>query len=355
MASLNDRGVLSVRVMKAMAVARGSKTGALAFAESQRGWQDAASILKAAVTAEDMSSSLASTRVDFDWAAFLRPQTLVGRLPLVSVPFLVRLLLQSAGGTGDFIGEGRPIAVSKSTLQGDTLPQMKVAAINVVTRELLESSAPNAEVMLQRDLARANVSCLDKAFIDPENAGIADVKPASVLYGVSETSATGTNGAAVSNDLASLLQSISDNGSDLSGAHFIMPPKSAIYLSRLAGASGAFFPSLGVRGGSIWGVPVVVTAHATRSGSPGNGDSVIACIDANEIAIADDGVSEFSSSTVTSIEMSDAPTNETTDSATAANMVSMFQTHSAAVKMTRFVNWKARRSGMTAWFSTAAY
>jgi hypothetical protein len=53
--------------------------------------------------------------------------------------------------------------------------------------------------------------------------------------------------------------------------------------------------------------------------------------------------------------MLDNPTNNSGGGTTATTMVSMFQTESVAIRATRFINWKKKRSTAVAFIRNAAY
>jgi hypothetical protein len=60
------------------------------------------------------------------------------------------------------------------------MPFTKVAAISVVTEELLRFSSPSADRLVRDGLAGAVIARLDIDFIDPGKAAVANVSPASI-------------------------------------------------------------------------------------------------------------------------------------------------------------------------------
>lgn len=349
--SLNpDRGMLATRYLKSLAVAKGMPGTAAAFAAAQGRWHNRDEViaaLKAGVGALDRGDAdamLAAPGVDF--SDFIGPLTIMGRLQgLRRVPARVRVISQDAGFAGYWVGEGGPLPLSAGTLNGEVMDFLKVGAIAVVTAELLASSDPSAEAALSRELARAAVARMDVSFIDPSNGGVVDVSPASVTNAATPIPSSGSTLAAIDTDLDTAINALDTAGSDLAFAHWVMRPKTALYLSRLRGTGGNLaHPNITVKGGTLFGLPVIVSAHVANIGSPP--ESYIALVDASQITVADENMAELSLAKGAAIEMRDDPTNSST-TPTATNLVSLFQVESAALKMIRRVNWRLNRSGMT--------
>ncbi len=214
----------------------------------------------------------------------------------------------------------------------------------VVTKELVRSNDPTAEAVLSRELARAAVARLDVSFIDPTNSGVTDTTPASVTSSATPIPSGGSSLSAIDSDLGGAINALDAAGSDLAFAHWVMRPKTALYLSRLRGTGGALaYPGITVKGGVLLGLPVVVSAHITNVGSPP--ESFIALVDASQITVVDDNETEITTSTNASIQMDNSPTVDAA-AGTGASLVSMFQTESIALKAVRTVNWRLNRSGM---------
>jgi HK97 family phage major capsid protein len=71
------------------------------------------------------------------------------------------------------------------------MPLLKLAAMAVVTDELLRDTSPDAERVIIDELTRAQAVALDDAFVNPSNLGQVDsngqqVKPASILSGAAQ-------------------------------------------------------------------------------------------------------------------------------------------------------------------------
>lgn len=346
-ASPHLRGMTATRYLKALAAAKGDLPAAVAYALSQN-WKNTPDVplaLKAAMGAmntEDEAALLGP--VGTDYAEFLRPQTIIGRLTgLNRRPFRTRMVDQSAGTTAYWVGEQQPKPVTLAEFTGDTMPVAKVAAIAVFTEELAKSSEPSAESALSRDLNRAGAQAMDAAFIDPANAGIPDVMPASITNGAPSFVSSGATVANIDEDLAALIQSLVDAGSDLTFAAWVMLPRTAIYLSRLRGTSdGALsFPFVNAKGGTLMGLPVITSGNVPVSAASGSPSS-ITLLDAAQIAIADDGDSELSVTTQATVQMETAPETGATE------QVSLWQNNLVGLRAERMVNWKRRHPGVVA-------
>ena len=191
-------GLTAIHTVRALAIARGSINGAIAFAQGQ-GWRDADAVvqsIKAAVHATG-TDDFATSPAAVDLAEFVRPLSLLGKLPLLRmVPPRVRTIFGTAGVQAYWTGErGWRPASRMSFSAGDTLNPLSVTALLVITEELARSV--DGEGVMSRDLGAAVGAAIDAAFIDPTNSGISGEKPASVTSGVTALHSTGSTVAAV--------------------------------------------------------------------------------------------------------------------------------------------------------------
>jgi hypothetical protein len=100
-----------------------------------------------------------------------------------------------------------------------------------------------------------------------------------------------------------------------------------------------------------------VSNNDVASGSPLTADLIL-CVP-EEIYLSDDGNIAIDVSTEASLQMDSAPTVAVTGGSppapTAAQLVSMFQTNSMAVRAEREINWLLRRAASVAYIGGAAY
>lgn len=267
----------------------------------------------------------------------IRPRTIIGKLAQVRrVPFRVRMPAQVEGVKPGWTAEGRPILVGKGEFETLNLQHSKIGGIVVLTKELVESSDPKAELVMQRDLGAGIIEFSDQQFIDPTVAEIEDTSPASITHGAPEVESTGTTAAQVEDDFGKMAQSLIDAGVNLTDPYWIMSPATALHLTKLRGAGGTrIFPDVGLTGGTILEIPVIVSAGA---------GTTVVLLDAAEILLADDGL-ELTTAEHANLQMSDAPVDGE------ATMVSLWQLNLVAVKAVRFIRWRRRRDEAVVWMT----
>ncbi len=346
---LTPRGLAVARLYRALVMGHGDWAEARAFAEGQR-WTNTPTVvtaLRAAVEALDPTEQAAMMQpVAWDFAEFIRPMTIVGRLQgMRRVPFDVPMLRMEDGATASWAGEGAPMPISAASF-GETqvLKRAKCSAVTVVPEELARSSNPAAELALRDDLGRAAAQAIDTAFIDPSNAGGTE-RPASVTHGATTFNSTGGTLANVDADLRAMVDALDD----LTAAHWIVHPRTATALSLMRGTGGApAFPTINARGGMLLGLPAIVSANVpVVAGSPS--ETTIILLDADGIALADDNAADFEVARHASVVMDDAP------EAGAQQLLSLWQAGLAALRAQRWINWRARRSGIAAVLSGVSY
>lgn len=287
-----------------------------------------------------------------DFVEFLRPQTIIGRFAqngvpsLRRVPFRTRLISQTSGGAGYWVGEAKPKPLTKFDFSGTTLEPLKVANIAVASIESVRDSSPSADMIIRDQLAAALRERLDIDFIDPSKAASSGVSPASILNGSSNTAASSGNDAdAVRADIRTLFgMFISANNAPTSGV-WTMPATVALALSLMQNPLGqAEFPGIGMTGGSLFGLPVIVSEYVPTD----SGGSVVALVNAGDIYFADDGGIDVSMTTEASLEMSDTPADPV---AASTVLVSLFQHNMVGFRAERALNWARRRDSAVAYLT----
>lgn len=191
------------------------------------------------------------------------------------------------------------------------MPRLRCAAMVVVSDEWLRFGHRRYEEMIRNDLADGTAAALDTAFLDPTNAGVPDLKPASITHGADSRAATASPDA----DLKAMITAFAG---DLDRAVFIGSAKA------LASINSDRLPNVGARGGDIFGVPAI----AARGNA-----GTIALIDPTQIAFATDGV-ELANAEHASILMSDAPGSDT------FNRIGLWQRNLAAIRVHAYANWR---------------
>lgn len=360
-----EKGVPFARYAMAMTVAMGNRQVALEHVKANKRWMDqspqVAQFLMTAVGAGTRTASgwaddlVYAQNLTQDFVDILRPMTIVGRIPGIRrAPFNIRVGTKTSGTTGYWVGEGRPIPMSKFATGVLTLDRHKLAGLTSITEELALDSSPGAELLVRDDLRDSIIQLMDESFIDPDRAEVSGISPASVTNGVTPVAATGTSAAALRTDIATLFGKFITNELPLSGGVWITTSTVAVALSMMTNALGQpEFPTVTPEGGTFLGYPVIVSQSALTTTSPTGGNLLIFALP-REIYLADDGGVDISVSREASLEMSDAPTNRA-DNGTGASLVSMYQNDSLAVRAIRFVTWKKRRTGAVEFINDAMY
>lgn len=360
-----EKGVPFARYAMAMTVAMGNRQVALEHVKANKRWMDqspqVAQFLMAAVGAGTRTGSgwaddlVYAQNLTQDFVDILRPLTIVGRIPgLRRAPFNIRVGTKTSGTTGYWVGEGRPIPMSKFATGVLTLDRHKLAGLTSITEELALDSSPGAEMLVRDDLRDSIVQLMDESFIDPDRAEVSGISPASVTNGVTPVAATGTSAAALRTDIATLFGKFITADLPTSGAVWITTSSVAVALSMMTNALGQpEFPTVTPEGGTFMGYPIVVSQSALTTTSPTGGNLLILALP-REIYLADDGGVDISVSREASLEMSDAPANRA-DTGTGASLVSMYQNDSLAVRAIRFVTWKKRRTDAVQFINDAMY
>jgi HK97 family phage major capsid protein len=288
-----------------------------------------------------------------DFVEFLRARTIIGQFgqgnvpSLNRIPFNVRIGGQTTGGTAQWVGEGAPKPLTSFDFTATELRWAKVAAISVLTNELIRFSSPSAERLVRDGLAGAVVERIDTDFINPSKAAVANVSPASITNGATAIASSGITADAIRDDLRALWTPFITARNTPRTAVYIMNSHTALALSLMQNPLGQQeFAGLTMNGGMLNGVPVIVSDYVPYT----TAGSIVVLANANDIWLADDGQVTVDASQEASLQMDTAPTvNSATPTAIA--MVSMFQTNSTAFRAERYINWARRRSSGVAYLT----
>lgn len=315
--------------------------------------------MKAAVEAgTTLDSTWAAPLVEYqnfagDFVEFLRPRTIIGQFgqgsvpALNSVPFNVRIAGQTSGGNAYWVGEGAPKPLTAFDFTATELRWNKVAAISVLTNELIRFSSPSAERLVRDGLAAAVIERIDIDFIDPAKTAVQDVSPASITNGATSVPSSGTDADAVRADIQALWAPFIAARNAPRGAVYIMDSTTALALSLMQNPLGqSEFPGLTLNGGTFMGIPVIVSDYLASDSSGG----MVVLANASDIWLADEGQVTIDASQEASLQMLDNPTNNSA-TATATSLVSMFQTNSTAFRAERYINWARRRQSGVAYLT----
>jgi HK97 family phage major capsid protein len=340
-------GTAFARYVQALALSKGNLVQAANFAKRWKDTPHVETVLKAAMDAGTTTDATwASPLVEYQTMAsefidILRPETIIGKMVgLRRVPFNIRVGSKTQASTVGWTGQGLAKPVSELAFNAVTLGMAKAAGIVVITQELARSSSPAAEEVVRNDLRDSMIQFLDEQFISPSVAAVADVSPASITNGLTPVNSTGTTIALIDADVASAFGKFITAGLAPSKGVWIMNPMTALKLSlKRTSQDIKAFPDLNLLGGSWYGLPVIVSASVPVTAS---GGAIIVLADASEIFMADDGGVVIDVSEQASLQMNSTP------SAGAQSLVSLWQNNLIGVRAERFINWDRRRdAGVT--------
>jgi HK97 family phage major capsid protein/HK97 family phage prohead protease len=361
-------GIRFARVCKALGIARGNLVGAVQVAESLYPEDTPIhNVLKAAVAAGSTTNQpWAGALVSAEGAVFaeflehLRPQTILGKFgtggipALRSIPFRVPIGSQTSGGAASWVGEGIAKPLTYFEVAKTSLEPLKVAAIVVVTEELLRYASMPAEQWLRDQLVAALRERLDLDFIDPAITAIPGTRPASITNGVSTVTSSGSSADAVRADVAAVMGNFIAANNLATSSVWIMDANTALRVSMMTNTLGQtedFARNLSMAGGTFAGIPVIVSEYVGEfAGSPGA--SYVWLVAADQVFLGDEGGFNVDLSREASLLMDTAPTMSSggvgsPDAPVGAQLVSMYQTNSVALRAERTISWvKARASAV---------
>lgn len=290
-------------------------------------------VIKAAVGASTLDGALSNTPEALG-SAFVRlatPYTILGRLGLTRVPFSVPIHSGTPPSAFAWVGEGLPAPATKlSFTAGDALLPLKAAGIIILSGEVLKLSTPGSEDVVLADLRDAYVQWLDAQFCDATIAAVAGESPGSVTESVAAPiTSSGQTPAHAVEDLRALHALYVSGGASVRAAAILMSSANAVALHL---ADPQTFGGLRRDGGEVGGVPVVA--------SDAVGAQVV-MLDTSQVIMADDGAADLSISRQADVEMLDGALQQNGVTGTGAQMVSLWQSKLAAVRVERRINWRA--------------
>jgi HK97 family phage major capsid protein/HK97 family phage prohead protease len=350
-----EKGIAFARFTKSLAAAKGVRSEALSIAKSK--YPDDTKlhhVLKAAVNAGTTTDpQWAGALVEYqdfanDFVEFLRPQTIIGRFgqggipSLRQVPFNIRVPAQISGGAAQWVGQGKAKPLTKFDFESITFGFAKVAAISVLTEELIRFSTPSADVLVRNGLAESVIARLDADFINPAKAEEAGVSPASITNGIAGIPSTGNP----DEDASAAFGQFIDADLQPTGGVWLMSSTTALALSMRKNALGQKeYPEMTMLGGTFQGLPAIVSQYVGNQ---------LVLVNAPDIYLADDGGVAVDMSSEASLEMESAPTGDSI-TPTGTELVSMWQTNSVAIRAERWINWRRRRSAAVARVTNVNY
>ena len=289
----------------------------------------------------------ADNRFTGDFIEYLYSMTVFDKLALRGIPANVSIKGQDGAGTGYWVGESNAIPATTADFSNVSLTPLKVAALAVVSNELLRDSSPSAERLVRDALVEASAQRVDSTFFS-DAAAVAGVSPAGILNGLTALTSAGTDGTGLRNDVKALYRSFIA-AKNASGLAFVMNPAQAKAISLLVNALGQYeFPQLNANGGNLLGDTVL-------TGDNIEGGHMILLKPSDIYKIGDGGV-QVSISREATIAQNSSPVGRTdTPLGETQAWNNMFQTESTAIKVVRSINWAKRRASAVAYIRNIDY
>ena len=279
-----------------------------------------------------------------EFIEYLRPMTLVGRIPgFRMVPFNVAIPKQTAGTSGHWVAEGLSKPVGKLTFDTVNLRWAKCAGIVAFTEEIARFSNPAIEALVRDDLARGLQQFLDEQLLDPSVTEVTNVSPASITNGADNHAASGTTYADLVSDIKGAFAVLQAVNIPVSGSVWIMEPQQAVALAMMQNPLGQpQFPSINVDGGTLLGLPVYVSESA--------GSGQITLFKPGECLLADDGGFAIDISREATLHMDDTATDSSS-----LDHINLWQNNLVGVRCERYINWKMRRDDAVVYLTACDY
>jgi HK97 family phage major capsid protein len=331
-----------VVLARCLALSKGNVMTAVVHAQQRYPEADRVlSVLKSAVTSGTLVNWAAPlwqyTTLAAEFIEAARPSSIVGRLSSVHrVPFNVRSARITQSSTAGWVGAGAPKPVSELAADEVTLGTAKCAGIVVISDELARSASPSAELSISTNMIATINQFVDAQFVNPANVAVADVHPGSILSGVTQIASSGVTAAAVAVDLNAAVAALINGGSVLASPIWLMHPQVAVKIALLRDTSGgAAYPNITCGGGELAGIPVLTSTSVPRTAS---GGSILILLDQSEVLLADDNQITIDISKEGAVQMDSSP------SASASTMVSLWQANLVGILAERVINRAPRRS-----------
>ena len=244
---------------------------------------------------------------------------------------------------GNWTAEGGAKPVKRASFTTVTLSPTKLSIISTFTEEMAQYSAQSIEQIIRQAMSDDTSAALD-AFLIDSVAASAGVRPAGLLNGVTPitASAASTPAGKMVADLNALAAAIEAAGGGRN-IIYIMNPAQARLLGTATSTTGDFIFADPSSAAARFGGRLIVSATCPAA-------KVIA-IDAADFATAQGDAPRFAVSTDATLHEEDTTPLALTTGAQGSGVVaspmrSLFQTDAVAVRMSMYVTWGMRRTGM---------
>lgn len=242
---------------------------------------------------------------------------------------------------GAWVGEGSPKPVKRASFSSVTLSPFKLAVISTFSEEMALYSTPAIEGIIRQGMQDDTGIALDSFLIDANAASSS--RPAGLLNGVSPLTATAA-GTATEKMIADLKQLVAAIIAAGGGRNIVilLNPAQAMGLGFAQTTTGDFLFSSVDEAGAKFNVRFItsLTVPAGRVIAIDAADFATATGDTPRFAVSNEATLHEEDTTPLALSATGSPNT------VAAPMRSLFQTDTIAIRMTIYVTWAMRRTGM---------
>lgn len=224
---------------------------------------------------------------------YLRPASVVRRMNPIIWPMphgTAQVPKQIGGATASYVGENQNIAVTQPEFGMLNLSQKKLAAIVIISNDLIRYPSMSGDQVVRDDLVNAVAQREDLAFI--RGTGMSDT-PKGLRYWVPTSNpdnsipTAGTTLANVTTDLGNLRLALRTLNSRMLRCGWLMSPRSENYLMTIRDGNGNYAFRAEMMNGRLWNYPYAVTTQIPENLGGGSNESEIYFVDFADAVIGE--------------------------------------------------------------------
>lgn len=241
--------------------------------------------------------------------------------------------ITAAAGNADFVQDGKPIPVRKfDTAGGIVLEPRKLATISVFSREALEHTTPNVELLVRQVLSESVGLQLDAKVFDAVAGD--EIRPKGLLNGINAGTASISTvpSEAMSEDVGTLVGAVAAVAGN-NPVTFVASPKQATALR-------------------MWARP---NFNYEVLSSSALADKTVIVIASNALVSAIDPAPRFDVTENTSLHFEDATPRDIDSTAVAATVKSLYQSDLIGLRIIMQVSWGLRSDSGLAWLENVLW
>jgi HK97 family phage major capsid protein len=208
-----------------------------------------------------------------EWIELLRNQTVVRGLAGIRVLPMpvgaITLRKQGTAGTAYYVGESLNITKSDQTVNTVSMIYKKLAALTVVSNDLLRFAGPEADAFVRDDLLLVSALREDLAFLLGDGTSNTPVGILNWMAAGNKFASAGTSLANTQTDLAKAIRKLQEGNVPLmpSNGHWVMAPRTYWGIFNLTSTTGNYIFRDELQKGLLMGYPIHVTNQVPIVGS----------------------------------------------------------------------------------------